>query len=594
MTRFAPEALSLANGLAALTLEQLAAVGARLGLNDGLTSKARLLAEIPARLADRAAVRRLVRELAPAEARQLHQSAACETLTPMLGAGVAFRFGVTAAPEALLARGLLLPDVATGLHRPPAEVLAVVSDEAAKKIAARGAAATPAAPVALDAASAFRDAVTIWCFVLKNPIALTHSGAAPKRALAKLAPLLEVADDHEPLAAILARFGSSRLELLVNDAERRGALERREGELFATDWLGGRLAARERYFAAELGAAAVGEDQTGGALLAAYVLGLAPRGRWLALADVAAAAQELGGAADEELRAALLALFVGGYLAAGVGDGGALCVQRQADFDAPAPPPPAEGEPEFLVGGNFELKVAYDLPLATRLRLEAFADQAAGGRFLSYAITKASVYRALDAGVAVDEVVAFLGRHATRPIPQNVEFSLRDWAAQYGALSFSDRLLLAAETAALADEVATLPALAPLVKKRLELHAVEIAPGDYDAARRALLAAGYLPRSLRSGPGLAVSPRLLFHGGGPEEAAPRAAPLSAAAMTAAILDFAVANRRRIKLWRKDEPEPEQVTPRRVVTYKGEKHLRAEGPNGGTLIPLAAIDRAVLA
>ncbi|NIT37144.1 MAG: hypothetical protein GTN49_11720 [candidate division Zixibacteria bacterium] len=508
-----PKPVSLQRGLASLPLEDLAAIGEHVGLQEELTSKARLLGGVPARLTDRSTVRRLIRELEAASAKALFVAAACEKLAPSLGARLVFRFGTTSPPRAAVTRALLLPDASSGLYRPPAEILPHVHDEAVKKLAGPGA-RPPRSPVNLEPLSAFRDAVAVWCHTIKNPITLTQSGATPKRALAKLSPLLEVAEEEAPLSTVVERFGFNRLEFLVNDAERRGALKREGDVLHATNWLTADLRGVADDYNAELVRGAVEEDETGGALLAVYICSLSRTRRWRPLEGVVENVINFStGFEEAAIRKALFSLFVSGFATAGFDDGGALLVARSAAFEGREAPRAKVAEPEFLLGGNFELKVAYDAPTETRLKLEAFADQTGGGRFPSYLISKSSFYRALDAGVAVEEILTFLKEHASAPVPQNVEFSLNDWAQQYGTFSFYDGLVVVTDEAEKADEVANLPGVAPLVKGRREFHAVEIARADYRAVREALTSAGYLPRSLRSEAEGDVSPRALFDAG---------------------------------------------------------------------------------
>jgi hypothetical protein len=593
MSRTLPEPLSLQSGLAALELEDLAAVAEHVGVQEELTSKARLLASIPERLADRALVRRLVRELEGDAATALLVAAAAEKFLAAFGPSTLFRFGTTAPPRDAVARGLLLPDVATGLYRPAAEILPHIHDEAAKLFAFSAAEAPPGA-VTLEAASAFRDAVACWCYVIKNPITLTQSGATPKRTLAKVSPLLEVAEEEAPLAPILERFGCGRLELLAEDLERRGALARGDGELRGAAWLSGDLERAAAAFNAELARAAVEEDETAGALIAAYLWALSPPGQWRDAAGfVEEARRVVPEASEAAIYRALCALFVTGVAAAGVGEDGVLRLARVAEPEELKTPPARAAEPEFLLGGNFELKVPHDLPTDTRLKLEAFAEQTGGGRFLSYRISKSTFYRALDAGVDVDEVLAFLEERVSRPVPQNVAFSLRDWAKQYGTISFYDRLVVAADKAEKADEVATLPAVAPYVKGRRELHAVEIARKDYAAVRDALTAAGYLPRSLRGEGEAGVSPRALFDAAS-RQAGKAPPPEPEDEKAAAVVEFAVEHGRPVKLWLEGEAEPREVKPRKITVYRGLAYLHVDGDGGRARIPLADVVRATFA
>ncbi len=580
MDAYCAEQVSLRRGLEALSLVELAAIGRRVDVHDELTSKARLLAVIPERLQSPTARRRLLGGLAAGEERILFQAAACEKLLGFVGAGPLFRFGPTGPPSALIARALLLPDEATGIYRPPAEVLATVHEEAATKLLGKPTAAPPA-PVALDTRSAWRDTVNIWCYVLKNPVALTHRGAPPKRVLAKIMPLLEVAEEDEPLAGLWSAFGSSRLQFLMNDAYRRGALVREERELRAAEWPAGGADT----YGTELIAAAVNADSTGAALLATYALALAAGGEWYSAAELAARLRAAGGAENGGAAAAWLGLFVAGFVAAGLAGGG-LRLGRAREFE---PPETTDaGEPDFLVGANFEVKVAHELSFSARLQLAAFTDQVAGGQLLSFKIDKRSIYRALDAGVDVEEVLRFLAERSSRPLPQNVVFSLRDWASHYGTVTFYEQLVLLAERAEVVEEIANLPKLAPLVRGRRQFHALEIRRKDYGEVRTALIAAGYLPRSLSGEGELAVSPRRLFVGGGNRGTSP-ARP----SLTAAVITFAVEHKRRLKLWLAGERDPVQVTPEGITVRRGEKQLRAEGPNGRTHIPFAAVERAIV-
>jgi hypothetical protein len=589
-----PEPVTLQRGLASLPLEDLAAIGDCVGLQEELTSKARLLGDVPERLADRSTIRRLIRELKPASAKALFVAAACEKLASSFGALLIFRFGTTSPPRDAVTRALLLPDASSGLYRPPAEILAAVHHEAVKKLAGPSARPPPSA-VTLEPLSAFRDAVAVWCHTIKNPIALTQSGATPKRALAKLGPLLEVAEEEPPLGAVVERFGFNRLELLVEDAERRGALKREEGTLHAADWLTADVSGAANDYDAELVRAAAEEDETGGALLAVYNCSLSPAGTWQPVGDVTEKILNLSpGFEEAAIRKALFSLFVSGLAAAGLDDDGTLLAARSAAFEGRESTRAKAAEAEFLLGGNFELKVAYDAPTEIRLKLEAFADQTGGGRFPSYLISKSSFYRALDADVTVEEILAFLKEHASAPVPQNVEFSLNDWAQQYGTVSFYDGLVVAADEAEKADEVANLPGVAPFVKGRRELYAVEISRADYRVVREALTSAGYLPRSLKGEPEGDVSPRALFDAGRPkskesrtEEGSWRERP------AAAVIEFAIATGRPLKLWLAGETAPLEVRPSKITVRQGEAYLYVKGVREKARIPLGDIERATL-
>jgi hypothetical protein len=590
MTKLKP--LTLNEGLAALPLETLAAVGENLGVAGELTSKARLLSVIPEKMQEADARRRLLQDLTAAERRALVVAAAAEELAPMLGPAALFAFASCEPEEGLARRGLILPDANTGLHRVPQELAAAVRALALKTLHTDGA-GEPAGVVTLAPPSALRDAVSIWCHVWKNPVALTYSGAAPKRAVAKIVPLLEVDEDAPPLAAVVAAFGRSRVELLANELSARGALAAHGNELHAEPWPNVEGALRPAAFNAGLVAAAVERELTGGALLATFLAATMPADAWVSqdelTATVRGIAADAAGVAD-----ALFASFVGGYLAAAATEGGGVLVRRAREFAAPAEDDAEPTAVDLLVGGNFEVKAPRETPLAARLKLEAFADQATGGHLPSFLISKESVYRALDAGLAADDILPFLEANSSRPLPQNVAFSVRGWAAQYGAVAFADNLTLAVARDDLAEELVNLPALAPFLKGRRTVTAFDVARKDYAEARRALIAAGYLPRSLRTDADKAVSPRLLFAGSLGARREEVVAALPAGELTAAIVAFAVENRRRLKIWLADADDALDVKPLGLTSRGGERMLRLEGPEGRQHVPLEAITRAVIA
>src|SRR5262249_3790361 len=54
------------------------------------------------------------------------------------------------------------------------------------------------------------------------------------------------------------------------------------------------------------------------------------------------------------------------------------------------------------------------------------------GRVSRFTFTHEAFERGLACGGTIDEVVAFLERHCQKALPQNVAFTLRDWARQAG------------------------------------------------------------------------------------------------------------------------------------------------------------------
>ncbi|HEX6819618.1 MAG TPA: helicase-associated domain-containing protein [Ktedonobacterales bacterium] len=80
------------------------------------------------------------------------------------------------------------------------------------------------------------------------------------------------------------------------------------------------------------------------------------------------------------------------------------------------------------------------------------------GRVSRFSLTRESLERALASGASVEEITSFLGKHAHKSLPQNVVYSLRDWARQYRERLMEPWTLVARDETA-AREVVTAPQL---------------------------------------------------------------------------------------------------------------------------------------
>ncbi len=113
------------------------------------------------------------------------------------------------------------------------------------------------------------------------------------------------------------------------------------------------------------------------------------------------------------------------------------------------------------------------------------------GRVSRFSLTREALERALANGASIDEMTAFLTRHAHKALPQNVVYSLHDWARQYRERE-TEPWTLVARDETLAREVVTAPQLrafqlkniGPLVSAPREISLHEL--------RRALERCGYL------------------------------------------------------------------------------------------------------
>ena len=75
--------------------------------------------------------------------------------------------------------------------------------------------------------------------------------------------------------------------------------------------------------------------------------------------------------------------------------------------------------------------------------------------------------RAVAGGATPDGILGLLESHGRNPVPQNVAYSIREWADRIRFISCERVFLLSAPDSETVDRVAELPSLRPLVLDRL-------------------------------------------------------------------------------------------------------------------------------
>lgn len=132
--------------------------------------------------------------------------------------------------------------------------------------------------------------------------------------------------------------------------------------------------------------------------------------------------------------------------------------------------------------------------------LVRFASLDQMGRVSRFTLTREALRRGMDDGdVSVDEVLRFLQTHSQKSLPQNVIYTLRDWARQSREAPMPKITLLEVNDEALAGELVTSPKLRAYRLRRVGPKSVAVPPeislGDL---HRALKRLGYAQK-LRSG-----------------------------------------------------------------------------------------------
>ncbi|MEE2709609.1 MAG: helicase-associated domain-containing protein [Gemmatimonadota bacterium] len=149
----------------------------------------------------------------------------------------------------------------------------------------------------------------------------------------------------------------------------------------------------------------------------------------------------------------------------------------------------------FLVQPTYEVIVPHTLQLAIRDELELFSDLIGADRTLTYRVTRETVYRAGDEGMSGAAIIAFLERRSEKQLPQNVEYSIREWAENYGQVYFMEVFLLRAEDPEIARHIKAHKQLAPFVLGEVGPDALIVERHRYREIMNILRSLDFMPRS---------------------------------------------------------------------------------------------------
>jgi hypothetical protein len=155
--------------------------------------------------------------------------------------------------------------------------------------------------------------------------------------------------------------------------------------------------------------------------------------------------------------------------------------------EEPAPRP-------MVVHASFEVLVPLEACSAHVYRLDDFAEVVKRDRATIYSITKESVRRSMENGDSGDKIVGFLETASGRELPQNVAYSLREWAGKYGEIGIRRATVVTTTSAALMQEVRGIRKLKLPVEEELGPQAVTIPDETAGDLVTRLKKAGYFPR----------------------------------------------------------------------------------------------------
>jgi hypothetical protein len=158
-----------------------------------------------------------------------------------------------------------------------------------------------------------------------------------------------------------------------------------------------------------------------------------------------------------------------------------------------AAPPEGTDEPA-IVEGTFEVWAPLEASPYLVFLLEGWAERVRRDRISQYRLTRERVHRALQRGERVERLLEALAQHGRGEVPQNVAFTLHEWAATYGRLRLRRPILLQAQEVLLLEEVLADPQVQAASAAHLSPTAVEVGVEQAATMVARLLQLGHLPQ----------------------------------------------------------------------------------------------------
>jgi hypothetical protein len=151
-----------------------------------------------------------------------------------------------------------------------------------------------------------------------------------------------------------------------------------------------------------------------------------------------------------------------------------LSGERLAERDAEAAPS-AEATKPLVVNPDFEVLLFPEGDVnEIAHRLSRFASRTKSDEVAHYRITRDGIERAVVKGMAAADILDFLESHARAPVPQNVAYSIGEWARRVAFGTQREVVLLSMDDAAALDRVLAVPEVGRLLLERLSPTAASL------------------------------------------------------------------------------------------------------------------------
>lgn len=154
---------------------------------------------------------------------------------------------------------------------------------------------------------------------------------------------------------------------------------------------------------------------------------------------------------------------------------------------------PALAEEPVIVEGTLEVWVPREAAPYVVFLLENCAERVQRDHVSRYRLTRPALHRALQRGERLESILEAMARYGRGEIPQNVTYTLHEWAATYGQFRLHQATLLTAAESLLLEQVLTDPLVRAACGERLSPTTVEVVQDKAAALEEQLDHLGYLP-----------------------------------------------------------------------------------------------------
>ena len=153
----------------------------------------------------------------------------------------------------------------------------------------------------------------------------------------------------------------------------------------------------------------------------------------------------------------------------------------------------AKPKRKFVLEPTFEITADREFDRGAMLTMERFANRIQTDVVFKYRITKHSIARGLERGIDSHQMLAFLKRHSESGMPQNVEYSIKEWSARYGNIRLRDAIILQTTDEFLLSELLASKKVSQSIECRAGEKTALIDPEQLNKLFKTLKKEGYLP-----------------------------------------------------------------------------------------------------